>query len=160
MVKVNRNKQTPAISRDPEFLVSLKPEAILWQPLFEGAEIAILSGDPNDGTSPHVIRIKHRDGLKVPPHWHSFDENIIVVSGTWVMGLGERYDLAAAQEFRAGSYLVVPKKVPHFALCRGETIAQGHFVGPIDTTVVRPDDDRRNKTVIAESLRPVLEWDF
>jgi len=48
------------------------------------------------------------------------------------MGLGERYDLAAAQEFRAGSYLVVPKKVPHFALCRGETIVQGHFVGPID----------------------------
>jgi len=37
-VKVNRNKQTPAISRDPEFLVSLKPEAILWQPLLEGAD--------------------------------------------------------------------------------------------------------------------------
>ena len=100
MMQVNSNKQTPAIARDREFLVSLKPEAILWQPLFEGAEIAILSGEPNDGRSPHV------------------------------------------------------------ALCRGETIAQGHFVGPIDTTVVRPDDDRRNKTVIAESLIPVLEWDF
>ena len=149
MMQVNSNKQTPAIARDREFLVSLKPEAILWQPLFEGAEIAILSGEPNDGRSPHVVRVKHRDGLKVPPHWHSFDENITVVSGRWV-GL----------EFRAGSYVVVPKKVPHFALCRGETIVQGHFVGPIDTTVVRPDDDRRNKTVIAESLRPVLERDF
>ena len=152
MMKVNSNKQTPAISRNREFLVSLKPEAILWQPLFEGAEIAILPGDPNDGRSPHVIRVKHRDGLKVPPYWHSFDENIIVVSGTWMMGLGERYDLAAAQEFRAGSYVVVPKKLPHFA-----TIVQGHFVGPIDTTLARPHDDRRNKTVIAESLTPVSE---
>ena len=83
MMKVNRNEQTPAICRDREFLVSLKPEAILWQPLFEGAEIAVLSKDPNDGRSPHVVRVKHRDGLKVPPHWHSFDENITVVSGRW-----------------------------------------------------------------------------
>ena len=100
-------------------------------------------------------------GRRSPGRADAADRRVdAVVSGTWVMGLGERYDLAAAQEFRAGSYLVVPKKVPHFALCRGETIVQGHFVGPIDTTVVRPDDDRRNKTVIAESLRPLLEWDF
>jgi len=157
MMQINNSKQTPAISRDREFLASLKPESIPWQPLFEGAEIAILSGDPNDGRSPYVIRVKHRDGVKVPPHWHSFDENITGISGTWVMGLGERYDLAAAREFPAGSYLVVPTKVPHFALCKGETIVQGHFVGPIDTTFVRPDDDPLNKAVIAESLRAVLE---
>jgi len=30
--------------------------------------------------------------------------------------------IALAQEFRAGSYVVVPKAVPHFAVCKGETI--------------------------------------
>ena len=151
MMQITSNKKTPAISRDREFLVSLKPEAIQWQPLFEGAQIATLFGNPNGRRSPYVIRVKHRDGLKVPPHWHSFDENITVISGTWVMGLGERYDLAVAQEFPAGSYLVVPSKVPHFAFCKGETIVQGHFVGPIDTAFVSADDDPRNKTVIAAS---------
>jgi quercetin dioxygenase-like cupin family protein len=84
--------------------------------------------------------------VTVPPHWHSFDENITVISGTWVMGLGERYDLSAAQEFPAGSFLIVPKKVPHFALCNGETIVQGHGIGPLDTTFLRPDYDPRQKT--------------
>ena len=117
MMQINSNKQTPAISRDGEFLVSLKPEAIPWQPLFEGAEIATLSGDPNDGMFPYVIRVKHCDGLKVPPHWHSFDENITVLSGTWVMGLGERYDLSAAQEFPAIS-TSAPRRFPELQMDR------------------------------------------
>jgi hypothetical protein len=62
------------------------------------------------------------------------------------MGLGEGYDLSAAQEFPAGSFLVVPKKVPHFALSKGESIVQGHGIGPLDTTFVRPEDDPRKKT--------------
>lgn len=82
----------------------------------------------------------------MPPHWHSIDEPITVISGTWVMGLGERYDLSAAKEFPAGSFLVVPKKVPHFALCKEETIVQGHGTGPLDTIFVRPEDDPRQKT--------------
>jgi quercetin dioxygenase-like cupin family protein len=146
MAQIKSTEQTPATTPDHKLLVSLTPEAIPWKPLFEGAEIAVLSGDPNKAGSPYVIRVKHRDGLKVPPHWHSFDENITVISGTWVIGTGETYDLSAAQEFPAGSYLVVPKEVPHFALCKGETIVQGHFVGPIDTHFVRPEGDPRKKT--------------
>lgn len=146
MAQMKRTQHTPATTPDHQFLVSLTPEAIPWKPVFEGAEIAVLSGDPTKAGSPYVIRVKHRDGLQVPPHWHSFDENITLISGTWVMGLGERYDLSAAQEFPAGSYLVVPKNVPHFALCKGETIVQGHGIGPLDTSFVRPEDDPRKKT--------------
>jgi hypothetical protein len=143
-MQLKSNKQTPAITRG-DFLVSLTPEAIQWNPVFEGVEIAVISGNPNEAGSSFVIRAKHRDGVKVPPHWHSIDEPITVISGTWVMGLGERYDLSAAKEFPAGSFLVVPKKVPHFALCKGETVVQGHGIGPF-TTFVRPDDDPREKT--------------
>jgi len=147
MMQIKSNEQTLAMNRDHDLLISLTPEAIRWTPVFDGAEIAVLSGDPNKAGSPFVIRVKHRDGVKVPPHWHSIDEPITVVSGTWAMGLGERHDLSTAKEFPAGSFLVVPKKVPHFASCRGETIVQGHGIGPLDTTFVRPDDDPRKKTV-------------
>ena len=146
MAQMKRTQHTPATTPDHQFLVSLTPQAIKWEPLFEGAEFAVLSGDPTKAGSPYVIRVKHRDGLQVPPHWHSFDEPVTIISGTWVMGLGERFDLSAAQEFPAGSYLVVPKNVPHFALCKGETIVQGHGIGPLDTHFVRPEDDPRQQT--------------
>jgi hypothetical protein len=60
--------------------------------------------------------------------------------------LGEELELSSAQEFPAGSSLVVPRKVPHFALCKRETIVQGHGIGPLDTTFVRPEDDPRKMT--------------
>jgi len=41
---------------------------------------------------------------------------------------------------------VVPKNVPHFGLCQGETIVQGHGIGPLDTTFVRPEEDPRKRT--------------
>ena len=143
-IQIKSNKQTPGITCD-DFLVSLTPEAIQWNPVFEGVEVAVILGDPNKTGSPFVIRVKHRDGVQVPPHRHSFDENITVISGTWLMGLGEEVDISAAQEFPEGSFLVVPKKLPHFALCRGETIVQGHGIGPLDTTFVRPGDDPRSR---------------
>jgi hypothetical protein len=145
--RLNRAEQTPATTPVQRFLVSLTSEAIPWIPIFEVVEIAVLSGDPNEAGTPFVIRVRHRDGVKVPPHWHSIDEPITVLSGTWVMGLGESFDLSAAQEFPAGSYLIVPKTVPHFAVCKGETIVQGHGIGPLDTTFVRPEDDARKKTL-------------
>jgi hypothetical protein len=145
MAQIQSTEQTPATTPDHQFLVSLTPHAIKWEPIFEGVEFAVLSGDPNKADSPYVIRVKHRDGLMVAPHWHSFDEPVTVISGTWVMGLGERFELSAAQEFPAGSYLVVPKNVPHFALSKGETIVQGHGIGPIDTHFVRSEDDPRKK---------------
>jgi hypothetical protein len=78
MAQSKSTEQTPATTPDHEFLVSLTPEAIQRKPVAEGAEIAVVSGDRNNAGSPYVIRINHRDGLKVPPHWHSFDENITV----------------------------------------------------------------------------------
>jgi mannose-6-phosphate isomerase-like protein (cupin superfamily) len=139
----SRTEPKLATTAVQKLIVSLPPQAIEWIPIFEGVEIAIMSGDPNKAGSPFVIRAKHRDSVRVPPHRHSTDEPITVLSGTWVMGLGERFDPSVAQEFGAGSFLVVPKGVPHFAMCKGETIVQGHGVGPLDTSFVRPEDDTR-----------------
>jgi mannose-6-phosphate isomerase-like protein (cupin superfamily) len=139
--------QTTAAGREGKaadahhFHVALPPDSIRWKPFYEGAEIAVLAGDPAAAGSHYVIRIRHRDGLRVPPHWHSFDEQLTIISGTWVMGMGERFDLSAAQEFPAGSYLVSPKRVPHFALSKGETVVQVHGVGPFDITFVNPEED-------------------
>jgi len=56
MAQIKSTQQTPVTTPDHQFLVSLTPEAIPWKPLFEGAEMAVLSGDPHKAGSPYVIR--------------------------------------------------------------------------------------------------------
>jgi quercetin dioxygenase-like cupin family protein len=136
-----KRKNMPPTTAPHRFHVSLPPDAIQWKPFFEGAELAVLSGDQTKAGSPYVIRIKARDGLKVPPHWHPFDENVTVISGTWIMGMGEKFDLSVAQEFPAGAYLLAPKNAPHFGLCKGQTILQVHGIGPFVAYFVNPEDD-------------------
>jgi hypothetical protein len=61
------------------------------------------------------------------------------------MGVGERFDAAKGQELKPGSYMKIPKGVPHYEWARGETIIHLHGIGPLDTTYVNPADDPRNK---------------
>jgi hypothetical protein len=61
-MQIKNNKQTSPMTRG-QFLVSMTSEAIEWNLVFEGVEIAVISGDPSQAGSPFVIRVKHRDGL-------------------------------------------------------------------------------------------------
>ena len=61
-MQIKNNKQASPLTRG-EFLVSMTPEAIEWNLVFKGVEIAVISEDPNQAGSPFVIRVKHRDGI-------------------------------------------------------------------------------------------------
>jgi hypothetical protein len=61
LVQIKNNKQRSPMARGG-FLVSMTPEAVEWNLVFKGVEIAVISGDPNQAGSPFVIRVKHRDG--------------------------------------------------------------------------------------------------
>ena len=45
----------------------------------------------------------------------------------------------------AGTYVFVPKEMPHFALAQGETILQAYGVGPFQIIYADPADDPRNQ---------------
>jgi len=122
------------------------PEAVEWKPRWPGMDIAILSGDPTKEGAPFVIRLKLRDGLTVPPHWHPIDENLTVLSGTFRIGMGEKLDRAATTALPAGSYSLMPKEMRHFGWAEGETILQLHGVGAFKTFWVNPADDPAKKT--------------
>ncbi|HKX29196.1 MAG TPA: cupin domain-containing protein [Blastocatellia bacterium] len=125
---------------------TITPDAIQWTPTQSGSEIAVLSGNPAQEGAPFVLRIKLRNGLKVPPHWHPIDEHLTVISGRFHIGTGEKFDQAAAQTLPAGSYLMMPREMRHFAWAEGETIIQLHGVGPFKTIWVNPADDPNKKT--------------
>ena len=116
-----------------------------WPGGASGAELAVVSGDPDKAGAPFVIRIKNPDGLRIPPHWHPTDENITVLTGTFIVGMGSTFDSKGGQAMTVGSYMVVPAKMPHFATAKGDVIIQVHGIGPFGITWVNPEDASAKK---------------
>jgi quercetin dioxygenase-like cupin family protein len=132
---------------DKEHVV-VRPDAIKWGPappgLPPGSEAAVLAGDPGKA-GPFVLRAKLPDGYKIPPHWHTGEENITVLKGTFLIGRGDKLDPSTMEELPAGSFMSMPKTMRHFAMAKGETIIQVHGIGPFDITYVNAADDPRKK---------------
>lgn len=127
--------------------VMVSPDQITWGPappgLPPGAQVAVLDGDPSKVGAAYTMRAKLPDGYKVPPHWHPSDENLLVLSGTLLIGPGEMLDAAKAQPLTMGTYAKMPKEMRHFAIAKGETIFQVYGIGPFGITYVNPADDPR-----------------
>lgn len=48
-----------------------------------------------------------------------------VIEGTWYLGEGERFDQAKLRAYPAGSFVVIPAGVPHFASAKdGAVVVQ------------------------------------
>ncbi len=123
----------------------VRPGDIRWKPLRPGAEIAVVSGDPDTAGTPFVMRFRYRGDARIPPHWHPTDEHITVLSGTFAIGMGERFDESALTTLTAGEYARIPTKMAHYARATGETLVQVHGIGPFTINYVNPSDDPKKK---------------
>jgi len=94
----------------------------------------------NAEAAPFVLRIRCADGSKIPAHWHPTDENVTVLKGTFLVGMGESFDESKLQTMNVGSFLMVPKEMRHFAMSKGETIVQVHAMGPFKVNWVNPSE--------------------
>jgi quercetin dioxygenase-like cupin family protein len=123
-------------------------DAVKWGPappsLPPGAQAAILLGSPAK-EGPFVLRLKFPAGFVVPPHRHSKDEMVTVISGQFSVTAGEKLDRAAAQMLPAGSFFHLPAGMVHYAIAATEAVVQINGVGPFDVNYVDPKDDPRNK---------------
>jgi hypothetical protein len=97
-----------------------------------------VSGDPAKAGAPFVIRIHAEAGFIIMPHTHLVDENIVVVKGSWALGMGERFDRDTLEPMEVGDYGFAARKMAHFALSKSETIIQVHGIGPFMTQWVVP----------------------
>ena len=109
-----------------------------------GAKFAVLEGDPAK-EGPFVMRLRLPDGYAIQPHWHPKVERITVISGTFNLGMGEKFDKSATREMPAGTYGFWAAGMRHFAWTKGETILQLHGIGPWMINYVNPADDPRNQ---------------
>jgi hypothetical protein len=109
-----------------------------------GAKMAVLEGDPNK-EGPFVFRVKAPDGYRIPPHTHPKMERVTVISGTFHIGMGEKFDAAKALPMPTGTYGYWKPGMKHFVWIKGETVVQFHGMGPWKIEYVNPADDPRNQ---------------
>ena len=71
-------------------------------------------------------------------------EHVTVISGTFIVGLGDTFDEAALlPPLEAGDFVTAPANANHFATVVGVTEVQVHAVGPFALTYVNPEDNPR-----------------
>jgi quercetin dioxygenase-like cupin family protein len=122
--------------------------AATWGPappmLPAGAQIAVLAGDPTK-SAPYTVRLKFPAGYAIPAHSHPTDENIVVVSGAFFLGMGTKLDKTAGSALSPGGFTSLPAGMNHFAYTKAETTIVLFGMGPVDLKYVNPQDDPRNK---------------
>ena len=117
-------------------------------PSITGARIAILEGPMNE-SGPFIARIKMPSGGKIPPHWHPGIEHVTVISGSFAMATGEKWDDKALHSMGPGDVMIMQPKTPHYAMAKAEAIVQIHGMGPWSVNYVNPADDPKNKPAAA-----------
>lgn len=119
--------------------VAVTPGEVRWftPPYYtDGRQRASLFGDSRqDGV--WVDRARIPGNLRVLAHTHPHDELATVISGTWYVGIGPRFDRAKLKAYPAGSFVMIPAGTPHFAATKdGPVIVQLNGVGKWGTDYV------------------------
>src|SRR4051812_24499761 len=122
---------------------TVNPAELKWGPappdIPKGGEMAVLHGDPSK-KAPFTLRLKMPAGYKIPPHWHSNDEQLTILSGTLILHMGDTMD-APATNLTGGGFHFLPAKMHHAAEAKGETIVQLDGLGPFDIHYLNPADN-------------------
>jgi quercetin dioxygenase-like cupin family protein len=111
-----------------------------WTPIIKGCDLAEVNGNSAAEGVPFVLRLRCTAGTKIPAHWHPTDENVTVLSGTFLVGLGDKYEPSKLEAMTPGNFANMPKEVRHFALSKTATIVQVNAIGPFKVNWVNPAD--------------------
>jgi quercetin dioxygenase-like cupin family protein len=118
--------------------VIVTPETATWKavPGFKGWEMATVVGDPSKAGAYYAYLLKAPDGAKAEPHFHKMTENVTVITGTFLVGLGNTMNVATMKELGPGTVASVPAGVHHYAMAKGPILIEVSGIGPDTITFV------------------------
>jgi quercetin dioxygenase-like cupin family protein len=102
-----------AADLDPKALAYKLPDQVHWIEGDNGAARAIITGDP-DKPGMYAILYKWHPHHMSRPHFHPHDRFITVISGTWWVGTGTKYDPDSTVPMPAGSVVTHFGKQVHY----------------------------------------------
>ena len=129
------NGQTGELNRQ----IVVGPSDLKWaeSPTGSGQRSAPLLGDQFKA-GPYVRRVRLPPNTVFPPHSHSDDRQVTVLSGTLYLGHGTVVDKDHAIKAGAGTFFTEPGKNVHFEMSGPEeVIAQVSGTGPTSTNYVK-----------------------
>jgi hypothetical protein len=124
---------------NPAALSYKLPDQIKWTDSDSGASTAVLSGDP---TKPglYIILTKWHAHHNSRPHFHPNDRFITVLSGTWWVNTGRKYDPDHMVPMPPGSFVTHYGKQVHYDGAKdGDTVLEIVGEGPATAT---PAEDK------------------
>ena len=103
-----------------------------------GAQVAIVSGDP---TKPVLTTadLMMPDGYTMPAHFHPVDEQVEVLEGTLLIGIGDVMDRGKAMQANMGDASMLHPGTQHYFIAKGRTRIRVTFMGPYTVTYVGAD---------------------
>jgi quercetin dioxygenase-like cupin family protein len=121
------------------------PSDLKWAPVPSpppGAQISVIEGPMNEAV-PFTIRLKFPKDYVIPAHSHPAIERVTVLSGTFHMGTGDKFDKGKTHALTPGAIGIMQPGTNHFAWTDAETIVQLNGNGPWGVNYVNPADDPR-----------------
>ena len=105
-----------------------------------GVEQAFIQGHVRK-PGPYLYQVKFPANFMAPGHTHPDDRTYTVLSGTWYVGFGSKFDESKLIALPPGSVYTEPKDVPHFVVTRNAPV---HVLiggtGPSGLVYVNPAD--------------------
>ena len=109
-----------------------------------GIQTVVLKGDPNE-TGVYTIMLRVPAHTQITAHSHRDDRVATVVSGTWHIGYGDKFDESKLKSLPPGSFYTEPPGQNHFAETGDEPVeVQITGFGPSSTEYVDPAQDPRS----------------
>ena len=103
----------PAPELNPAFISIKAPDQIHWTDEASGAKTATLVGDPNK-PGLYIILVRWTAHHMSRPHFHPNDRYITVLSGTWWVGTGTKFDPDSTVPVKPGSFVTHTAKGIHY----------------------------------------------
>lgn len=106
-------------------------------------QTVVLKGDPNE-TGVYTIMLRVPAHTQIAAHSHRDDRVATVVSGTWRIGYGDKFDESKLKSLPPGSFYTEPPARNHFAETGDEpVVVRITGFGPSSTEYVDPTQDPR-----------------
>jgi mannose-6-phosphate isomerase-like protein (cupin superfamily) len=141
-------ESVPTRADETEQMITLNPETLKFTPIPDMpgcASAAIVRGNPRSG--PAWVFLKLATGCRVPWHWHTANETLLVISGRGNVAMKDGPPL----KFAPGAYASVPSHHMHQASCSRARLLFNTADAAFDIHYV---DASGEKISADEALRP------
>ena len=92
-----------------------------------------------------TVDLRLANHLSLSGFFRQIPERLTVISGTFNIGMGDKFDASKTTAMPPGSFGTWEAGMKHYVWAKGETIVQLHGTGPWMIEYVNPADDPRKK---------------